>query len=348
MTPVEAGLSEPSSQPPADQAPKSGPRRGKLLALGGALLAIVIVVVLVLALGGGDDDGDGAPRRAPALAATPDRLAQAAVDAGHPLYWLGPEARTTYELTRTRDGRIFIRYLPAGVAVGSPDADYVTVGSYPQPDAYRAIARTARDAGATIVPIPGGGRAYQDPRRPASAYAAFPGSDVQVELFDPTAGAALSAARDGRLVTVDAGPARTGEPRAATAQQLAAAATAHGHPVYWAGPRDGATYELTEAADGRVYVRYLENGAAIGDKGADHLTVGSYPQPDALAELRGAAAASGAETFAVDGGTAYVDPDHAESVYVAYRDAGVQVEVYDPRPGQARALLERGAIVPAG
>jgi hypothetical protein len=34
----------------------------------------------------------------------------------HPVYWAGPRPSYTYELTRTSDGRIFVRYLPTGVA----------------------------------------------------------------------------------------------------------------------------------------------------------------------------------------------------------------------------------------
>ena len=33
-----------------------------------------------------------------------------------------------------------------------------------------------------------------------------------------------------------------------------------GRPVYWAGPERGVTYEFTETADRRVYVRYLPAG----------------------------------------------------------------------------------------
>ena len=33
---------------------------------------------------------------------------------GHPVYWAGPEHGYRYELTHTTDGRIYIRYLPAG------------------------------------------------------------------------------------------------------------------------------------------------------------------------------------------------------------------------------------------
>ncbi|MDW5595231.1 hypothetical protein VSS74_12845 [Conexibacter stalactiti] len=341
MTPVEA----PPSQPSPDPAP-AAPRRRAALTIAIAVVVVALVVAAVALFAGGDDDDT--PPRAPASAATPARLATVAAGAGHPVYWAGARDATTYELTRTSDGRIFVRYLPEGVAVGDPAADYLTVASYPQRSAYAALLATARRKGASTVAVPGGGRGYQDPDRATSAYVAFPGSDVQVEVFDPAAGAALRAVQAGAIVPVDAGAARSSEPRAATPAQLAAAGRAHGHPVYWAGPVDGATYELTEASDGRVYVRYLSGGAAVGDAGDDHLTVGTYPQPDALGELRRAAAASGAETFAVDGGTAFADPAHPGSVYVAYRDSGVQVEVYDPLPGRARALLTGGDVVPAG
>jgi hypothetical protein len=30
-----------------------------------------------------------------------------------------------------------------------------------------------------------------------------------------------------------------------------------GHPVYWAGPRNGFSYELTSITNGRTFVRYL-------------------------------------------------------------------------------------------
>ncbi|HST41529.1 MAG TPA: hypothetical protein VLK58_18570 [Conexibacter sp.] len=341
MTPAETAPSQssPGSTPAA-------PRRRPALWIAVAVAIVALVVVAIALLAGGGDD-DPAPR-APAAAATPARLAAVAASAGHPVYWAGARDATTYELTRTSDGRIFVRYLPEGAEVGDPAADYLTVASYPQRAAFASLLRTARSKGATTVAVPGGGRAYEDPERATSAYVAFPGSDVQVEVFDAAAGAALRAVRSGAIVPVDAGAARSAEPRAVTPTQLAVVGRAHGHPVYWAGPLDGATYELTEASDGRVYVRYLTGGAAVGDAGDDHLTVGTYPQPDALAQLRRAAEESGAETFDVDGGTAYADPAHPGSVYVVYRDSGVQVEVYDPQPGRARALLSDGDVVPAG
>lgn len=355
MTPVEA---EPSKQPSAtaggsaasagDPAPRPQRTRTLVRWLVPAAVLLALVVAGVALFGGGDGDEPTAPRRAPAAAATAERLAAVAAGAGHPVYWAGARQDATYELTQTRDGRIFIRYLPRGVAVGADEARYLTVATYPQAKAFATLLATARKQDVEAVEVPGGGRAFQDRNRATSAYVAFPGSDVQVEIFDATPGAALRLARSGQIAPVGAAAARSGEPRAATPQQLAQAAVEHGHPVYWAGERAKTTYELTEAADDRVWVRYLPDGVAVGDGGARYLTVGTYPQPDALAELRRAAAASGSPTFAVEGGTAYVDPRRPDSVYVAYRDSGVQVEVYHPAAGRARALLTSGRIVPAG
>ena len=51
---------------------------------------------------------------------------------------------------------------------------------------------------------------------------------------------------------------------------------AHGldHPMYWAGPKPGFSYELT-AAKGRAWVRYLPAGVTAGDARSDFLVVGT-------------------------------------------------------------------------
>lgn len=347
MTPVEAESSQQSAASGGDggEVPRTSGRLTRWLLPAVALVAAVVVAVVLLA-GGGDDDEPAAARRAPAVAASLDRLAAAAADAGHPVYWAGARDGATYELTETRDGRFFIRYLPAGVDVGSSDARYLTIATYPQARAFETLLATARAQGVEAVRVPGGGRAFQDSGRAESAYVAFPGSGVQIEIFDPTAGEALRVARSGAIVPVRAAGA-TGEPRAVSPQQLAQTAAQAGHPVYWAGAEQQTTYELTEERDGRIYVRYLPSGVAVGDDSPEYLTVGTYPQPDALASLRRAASDSGSATFEVEGGTAYADAAHPKSVYVAYRDSGVQVEIYDPVDGRARTLLTSGRIVPA-
>jgi hypothetical protein len=311
-----------------------------------AVIAVVVVAIVILTSGGGEDD-DAAARRAPAVAASPDRLGTVAERLGRPVYWAGPQGGVTYELTETRDGRVFVRYLPNGVAVGAPEADYLTVATYPQRDAVATLRATARRQGVAVVETPGGGFAFQDVNRAESAYLAFPGVDVQIEIFDKRPGRALRLASSGQIAGISGPRPADVAPRAATAAELRALPGELGHPVYWAGPEAQGTYELTRTSDGRVYVRYLPEGVGIDADDPDYLTVGTYPQRDASAALRRAAADSGARTFAVaNGGVAYVDERYPDSVYVAFPGADVQVEVYEPQGDGARALLRSGRLVP--
>ena len=53
--------------------------------------------------------------------------------------------------------------------------------------------------------------------------------------------------------------------RVVAQQELKAEASTSDHPIYWAGPRPGVRYEFTRSTDGRTYVRYLTDGAKVGD-----------------------------------------------------------------------------------
>jgi hypothetical protein len=118
------------------------------------------------------------------------------------------------------------------------------------------------------------------------------------------------------------------------------------HPVYWAGPRAGTTYELTKTPDGRVYVRYLTGGARVGSPLPNFLTIGTYVVPNAAAAVRTAAAQPGAVRVPVSGGFGFYNRARPTSVYFAYPGSNVQVETYDPSAAVARQLVETGAIKP--
>lgn len=136
--------------------------------------------------------------------------------------------------------------------------------------------------------------------------------------------------------------------QAVSVSELRALPTAVGHPVYWAGPRAGTTYELTRSPDGRVYVRYLSGGAKVGSPLPDFLTVGTYVVPNAVTAVRAAAAQPGAVRVPVPGGVGFYNTARPTSVYFAYPNSNVQVETYDPSPAVARQLVETGAITPVG
>jgi hypothetical protein len=137
-----------------------------------------------------------------------------------------------------------------------------------------------------------------------------------------------------------------GTPSSTSESELREFAASARHPVYWAGPRAGQTYEVTRTSDGRVYVRYLPDGVKAGDPRPQFLTVGTYPRAQAFAELKRAARAPGASSRQLPQGGLAVASQGSSSVYFGYPDAGYQVEVYAPSAGSARNLVFSGQVVP--
>lgn len=118
-------------------------------------------------------------------------------------------------------------------------------------------------------------------------------------------------------------------------------------PVYWAGERQGTELELSRPDDERTYVRYLTDGAQVGDPKADFLTVGTYATADAVAELKRQGKEPGGVLGTAPGAaTVYFNRSQPLSVYVAFPGVEAQIEVYDPRPGQALRLVNAGQVVP--
>jgi hypothetical protein len=117
-----------------------------------------------------------------ALKALPSQL-------GHPIYWIGPRSGYTYELTRTTNGNVYVRYLPSGVAIGA-SRPYLTIATYPFQGAFDAITRLSKQKGQVAIKLKGGGVAVINPSDPKSIHLAYPGADFEAEVFDPSAGRA--------------------------------------------------------------------------------------------------------------------------------------------------------------
>lgn len=311
----------------------------------GALVALAVLAGLVVwLLARGDDDSTPTPAGA-ATAASAEDLAALPGSVGHPVYWAGPKRGFTYELTRTSDGRIYIRYLPGGVSIGSDQPKYLTVGTYPAQNALGAVRGLARDLDVKTIRVRGGGAAVQDRKHPTSVYLAYPGSDYQVEVYDPSPERALELVLSGGVVALQS-TKRSGSPRAATVQQLRAIDASADKAVYWVGPRSGVTYELTETDDGSIYVRYLPRGTTVGDS-KPHTTVGTYPFRNPVAAVKAIAKETGGETLSLaGGGVAAVDGKHPTSVYVAFPGVNYQIEVFDQSAARARELVSSGRVAP--
>ena len=173
----------------------------------GAVAAIAIAAAVVVWLVMRDDSGGSSTKTPnvaaiPAVSASPGRLRDLSVEAGRPIYWLGPRADRTYELTRTTLDRIYVRYLPSGVAVGTTEAKYPLVGTYPVDSAYDVMTQLAKRSGESSFTAPKGGLAVYNTERPTNIYLAYPGSDVQIEIFDPSAERARELVASGHVVPV--------------------------------------------------------------------------------------------------------------------------------------------------
>ena len=189
-----------SNAPPTG---KSVPRRHQIRI--GAVVAVALAIgfVLWLVLRNGDSSPSAAP--ATTAAATPPvpisvKGLHSLAALGVPIYWAGEQSGVTYELTKTPDNRVLVRYLPAGEKVGTK-TPYLTIGTYPMKSAFAVTSRVARSSSSVRLPIGHGGVAFYSRSAPTSVYVAYPGYDYQVEVFDPSPAQARSIA-SGRLVPV--------------------------------------------------------------------------------------------------------------------------------------------------
>jgi hypothetical protein len=160
----------------------------------GAVVAIALAAAFVVWLVVGKDDGQStanAPAAATATAAgvgpvaqSPQQLERFAAEGGRPVYWAGPLPGYRYELTQTRNNRVFVRYLPPNVGVGV-NKPLLTIATYPFPKAYEALKALAKHQGGAIE-LDHGGLALVDRVYPKSIHLAYPGVDYQVEVFSPS------------------------------------------------------------------------------------------------------------------------------------------------------------------
>jgi len=186
-----------AAKPAAKRAPAG---RGKLIGIGIAVVAVVAVAVALIA-GGSDDDSSSASSEAASIVSL-DELREASGSADNPIYWAGPQDGAELELSHSEGGRTYVRYLTDGARAGDPSNEFLTVGTYPFPDAAAALRKLSKEPGGILASAPGGGVVYFNRERPENVYLAFPGSSLQVEVFDPNAKRALGLVASGLIVPI--------------------------------------------------------------------------------------------------------------------------------------------------
>jgi hypothetical protein len=165
----------------------------------GAVVAVALAVgfgAWLIARDGGDDSKT---ERAEPVATTVADLQRLDEQSGHPVYWVGPQPGTKYEVTRTSNGNVYIRYLTQAAAIGDERPNYLTVGSYPFKGAYATLRQSARQEGTKSGRLPNGGIYIVSRERPNSVYAAYRGTDLQIEVFSPSASQARQLVASGEI-----------------------------------------------------------------------------------------------------------------------------------------------------
>lgn len=119
----------------------------------------------------------------------------------HPVYWVGPKAGYSYELTSSH-GRVWVRYLPTGVRAGDHRASFLVVGTYALPGAFAGLQRVAKRPTAVSRSIADGGLMVYDAERPTSIYFSYPGVKYQVEVYAPSSEEGRSLILDGKVKPV--------------------------------------------------------------------------------------------------------------------------------------------------
>lgn len=127
------------------------------------------------------------------------QLEELASSFAQPIYWAGPRKGFSYELTRTADGRTYVRYLPNGVPAGDRRAEFLVVGTYERPHAFSDLRRAATRTGAGSVKLGRGGVLVFTETRPQSAYFSHPGATNQVEVFAPSGATARALVLHGEI-----------------------------------------------------------------------------------------------------------------------------------------------------
>ena len=168
----------------------------------GAVVAVALAIGFVVWLVAIRDGSSGSNVTNGVTEVSPDRLRTLSVDVGHPIYWAGPAAETTYELTRTPSGRIFVRYIPNGIPIGIANASFTIVGTYPVANAYNVTRQLAKKAGETSFAAPHGGFAVYAQTNSTHIYLAYPNQNLQIEVYDPSPKRARSLIASGQVAPV--------------------------------------------------------------------------------------------------------------------------------------------------
>jgi hypothetical protein len=175
-------------------------KRNLIYAVAAAAAGVVVIaLILVLTVGGGDDSSESGSE--PQVLSS-DALREDVSGENPPVYWAGEQPDAELELSRPGEGRTYVRYLTDGAKAGDQRPDFLTVGTYPHAHPVSALKKQAQEADGVIGTAPGDATVYFDREEPHSVYLAYPGVEVEIEVFDPDFSRALQLVNSGQIIPV--------------------------------------------------------------------------------------------------------------------------------------------------
>jgi hypothetical protein len=179
--------------------PETLKRRHALL---GAGIAGLVAIALVAWLLVDDNESTDSSASAEARIVSAKELREAVGTQSEPVYWAGASAGSKLEFSQPSPDRTYVRYLTGDAEAGDPQP-FLTVGSYRFADPTGTLRSRGGEPSGVLASAPGGGVVYFDRADPKSVYLAYPGTEVEIEVFAPEFKEALQLVTDGRIVPVE-------------------------------------------------------------------------------------------------------------------------------------------------
>ncbi len=182
--------------------PEELKRRHALLGVGLAGVVAIALVAWLLIDENESTDGSASQASAEARIVSAQELRDAVSTQSEPVYWAGASAGSKLEFSQPSPDRTYVRYL-TGDAEAGDSKPFLTVGSYGFEDPVAALRSRGSEPTGVLATAPGGGTVYFDQTNPKSVYLAYPGTEVEIEVFAPDFKEALQLVTDGRIVPVE-------------------------------------------------------------------------------------------------------------------------------------------------
>ncbi len=121
--------------------------------------------------------------------------------------------------------------------------------------------------------------------------------------------------------------------------ELRAVAAESQEIIYWAGALQGYSYSLTIGTSGSAIVRYIPDSATAQSDSISQRAIATYPSAQAWDKSLIAAGRAGVTSFRnPDGSLVFYDGKESTSIFMAFPEQDIQVEIFDARIGQALNL----------